>query len=196
MGWAADEFREVDLGDRRLDSRLVKLCDSFSESPESPINQACADRAETKAAYRFFQNENVDVEGRALSCFTVTLYCSIQFLCNQVIHNMQSQPCTYLLVGGVKRLKYMFKVSCCNSLPRVFIFNLQLAITYFSGDVDIALFIFIKSMDQAVQNQVGNDLGKGTRVTIQFNLLLNIKVDLYLSVFQFGIQASDYILGI
>lgn len=62
MGWAADEFREVDLGDRRLDSRLVKLCDSFSESPESPINQACADRAETKAAYRFFQNENVDVE--------------------------------------------------------------------------------------------------------------------------------------
>lgn len=62
MGWAADEFREVNLGDKRLDSRLIKLCDSFSESPESPINQACADWAETKAAYRFFQNRNVDVE--------------------------------------------------------------------------------------------------------------------------------------
>lgn len=62
MGWAADEFNEVDLGDKRLDSRLIKLCDSFSESPESPINQACADWAETKAAYRFFQNKNVDVE--------------------------------------------------------------------------------------------------------------------------------------
>jgi hypothetical protein len=62
MGWAADEFKEVNLGDKRLDSRLIKLCDSFSESPESPINQACADWAETKAAYRFFQNKNVDVE--------------------------------------------------------------------------------------------------------------------------------------
>lgn len=41
MSWAADEFGEVDLGDKRLNSRLIKLCDSFSESPESPINQAC-----------------------------------------------------------------------------------------------------------------------------------------------------------
>lgn len=61
MGWAADEFVDVDLGDKRLDSRLVKLCDSLSEAPESPINQACEDWHETKAAYRFFQNKNVDV---------------------------------------------------------------------------------------------------------------------------------------
>jgi hypothetical protein len=61
MGWAAEEFDEVNLGDKRLDARLAKLCDSFSEAPESPINQACEDWAETKAAYRFFQNENVDV---------------------------------------------------------------------------------------------------------------------------------------
>jgi len=61
MGWASDEFDKVDLGDKRLDSRLIKLCDSFSESPESPINQACEDWYETKAAYRFFQNGNVDV---------------------------------------------------------------------------------------------------------------------------------------
>ncbi len=62
MGWAADEFKEVNLGDKRLDSRLIKLCDSFSKVPESPINQACTDWAETKAAYRFFKNEKVDVE--------------------------------------------------------------------------------------------------------------------------------------
>jgi len=59
-GWAAEEFADVDLGDKRLDARVVKLCDSFSEAPESPINQACADWAETKAAYRFFRNGNVD----------------------------------------------------------------------------------------------------------------------------------------
>lgn len=59
-GWAADEFASLNLGDKRLDARLVTLCDRFSDSPESPINQACADWAETKAAYRFFRNENVE----------------------------------------------------------------------------------------------------------------------------------------
>jgi hypothetical protein len=62
MSWAADEFVDVDLGDKRLDSRLVKLCDSFSDAPESPINQACDDWHETKAAYRFFRNGKADVD--------------------------------------------------------------------------------------------------------------------------------------
>jgi hypothetical protein len=62
MGWAIEEFKEVDLGDKRLNARIIKLCDTLSEAPESPINQACADWAETKAAYRFFHNENVDTE--------------------------------------------------------------------------------------------------------------------------------------
>jgi hypothetical protein len=61
QGWAAEEFSEVSLGDKRLNARLIRLCDRFSDAPESPINQACADWAETKAAYRFFQNESVDV---------------------------------------------------------------------------------------------------------------------------------------
>lgn len=60
--WAAEEFAEVKLGDRRLDARLIKLCDRFSDTPESPINQACVDWAETKAAYRFFQNKKVQVD--------------------------------------------------------------------------------------------------------------------------------------
>lgn len=59
--WAGEEFAEVNLGDKRLDARLIKLCDRFSDAPESPINQACVDWAETKAAYRFFQNDNVEV---------------------------------------------------------------------------------------------------------------------------------------
>ena len=59
-GWATEEFANVNLGDKRLNARLMRICDRFSESPESPINQACADWAETKAAYRFFQNENVE----------------------------------------------------------------------------------------------------------------------------------------
>jgi ubiquinone biosynthesis protein UbiJ len=43
--WAAEEFAKVNLGDKRLNARLIKLCDRFSDAPESPINQACADWA-------------------------------------------------------------------------------------------------------------------------------------------------------
>ena len=60
MNRAENEFEKVDLGDKRLNQRLIKLCDSFSQAPESPINQACQDWNETKSAYRFFQNDNVD----------------------------------------------------------------------------------------------------------------------------------------
>jgi hypothetical protein len=60
-GWAEQEFAEVNLGDKRLNERLIKICDRFSDTPESPINQACLDWKETKAAYRFFQNEKVEV---------------------------------------------------------------------------------------------------------------------------------------
>jgi len=41
MSWAADKFGEVDLGDKRLNSRLIKLCDSFSESPEKDSGHHC-----------------------------------------------------------------------------------------------------------------------------------------------------------
>jgi len=39
--WASKEFEDIDLGDKRLNSRLMNICDRFSESPESSINQAC-----------------------------------------------------------------------------------------------------------------------------------------------------------
>jgi hypothetical protein len=59
LEWAAEEFAEVDLGDKRLKRRLINLCSQCTKAPESPINQACEDWAETKAAYRFFKNEEV-----------------------------------------------------------------------------------------------------------------------------------------
>lgn len=58
-GWAQVEFGEINLGDPRLNRRLIRIADYLSESPESPINQACPDWAETKGAYRFFKNKSV-----------------------------------------------------------------------------------------------------------------------------------------
>lgn len=58
--WAEKEFETVDLGDVRLNQRLIKMSQDFLKAPESHINKACGDWSETKAAYRFFQNDNVD----------------------------------------------------------------------------------------------------------------------------------------
>jgi hypothetical protein len=58
-GWSSTEFGDTEFGDKRLTKRLVKLSESLVNLPESSINQACGQWSETKAAYRFFQNENV-----------------------------------------------------------------------------------------------------------------------------------------
>jgi hypothetical protein len=55
--WTAKEFAGIDLGDRRLDARLLALSGDLAAQPQAPINQACQDWAATKAAYRLFDNE-------------------------------------------------------------------------------------------------------------------------------------------
>ena len=58
-GWGCSEFEAVDFGDSRLNARLMKITNHMIESPECSINHACGNWPETKAAYRFFQNEKV-----------------------------------------------------------------------------------------------------------------------------------------
>lgn len=58
--WAKKEFEDIDLCDKRLNGRLVKIAGQLISSTESPINKACGNWGETKAAYRFFQNDNID----------------------------------------------------------------------------------------------------------------------------------------
>jgi hypothetical protein len=60
--WANNEFLSVDLGDERLNKRLLIISERFAQSPLSPINNACDNWAETKAAYRFFRNEKVNYQ--------------------------------------------------------------------------------------------------------------------------------------
>ncbi len=54
--WAEQELGEVDLGDRRLNKRLVTLAQAFYARPQANIPQACQTRAETKGAYRFLDH--------------------------------------------------------------------------------------------------------------------------------------------
>jgi hypothetical protein len=58
--WNEAEFAGIKLGDERLNARAIKLLGQLSAQPQAYINQACEDWAATKAAYRFFDNEQVE----------------------------------------------------------------------------------------------------------------------------------------
>lgn len=60
--WLREEFTGVDLGDKRLDRRLIKTAELLGKSPVSPINEACGDWASTQAAYRLFDNDKATPE--------------------------------------------------------------------------------------------------------------------------------------
>lgn len=57
--WALAEFGASDLGDARLNARLVKLARQLGQRPEASLPGALQDRAALKAAYRFFDNADV-----------------------------------------------------------------------------------------------------------------------------------------
>ena len=60
QAWIAAELENADLGDRRLNARFGILLDRLSQRPNLSIPAACEGWAETEAAYRFFNNENVE----------------------------------------------------------------------------------------------------------------------------------------
>ncbi|MBP9228640.1 MAG: transposase, partial [Azonexus sp.] len=62
MSWAAEEFKAIDLGDRRLDKRTVLLAERMAANPLASIPQACGGWAETQAAYRFFAQDDIEWE--------------------------------------------------------------------------------------------------------------------------------------
>ncbi len=57
--WLEDETAGCDLGDARLNRRLGVILAALGERPGKSLPTAFQDWANTKAAYRFFANENV-----------------------------------------------------------------------------------------------------------------------------------------
>ncbi len=60
MSWADEEFREIDLGDKRRDNRAIRLVERLAERPTASIPGACRGWVETQAAYRFLSGEEYD----------------------------------------------------------------------------------------------------------------------------------------
>jgi hypothetical protein len=56
------ELDHIDLGDQRLNRRAGQILDSFWADPQASINAASHGWAESQAAYRFFDNKNVQAE--------------------------------------------------------------------------------------------------------------------------------------
>jgi hypothetical protein len=60
--WAEQEFGAAALPDARLRRRLLSLARDFYARPGAPVPQACASRAGTKAAYRFFSHPRLTMQ--------------------------------------------------------------------------------------------------------------------------------------
>lgn len=60
--WVEEIFGTVDLGDKRLEDRLMYLVERLAERPEASIPMACGTWAGTVAAYRFFGHRSVTPE--------------------------------------------------------------------------------------------------------------------------------------
>ena len=63
QSWAQQEFANANLGDKRRTLRLTRLaeqrCSHPRSHPQASFSQACGNNAETKAAYRFYENNSI-----------------------------------------------------------------------------------------------------------------------------------------
>lgn len=60
MGWAGKELASAELGDDRRALRLMQIVERLVEHAEQSIPQGFGSWSETKAAYRFFENPQID----------------------------------------------------------------------------------------------------------------------------------------
>lgn len=60
--WAENEFGQADLGDQRLNQRLIRLALQRGQAPQASIAQSTKNLAGTRAAYRFYDNQKVTME--------------------------------------------------------------------------------------------------------------------------------------
>src|SRR3989338_6521683 len=62
MGWAEAELKSIDLGDTRLNRRVVHITETLGLAPGRTIPQAFQSWGSIKACYNFFSNDLVSEE--------------------------------------------------------------------------------------------------------------------------------------
>ncbi len=76
IAWAAEELQYADLGDARLNKRLVKIVEDLAAHPNASVTEATENWSDAKAIYRFWKNEQVRavdiIEALAFGCSRAT----------------------------------------------------------------------------------------------------------------------------
>jgi len=62
MRWVEEELEAMDLGDRRLNSRVIRIVETLGLAPGRTIPQSFQSKEEMKACYKFFSNDLVSDE--------------------------------------------------------------------------------------------------------------------------------------
>ena len=62
FNWAKKEFCNIDFGDTRLNRRFLNVTTLLSKLPSDPISKACMNWRNSKAAYRMFDNDKLNIE--------------------------------------------------------------------------------------------------------------------------------------
>jgi len=62
MGLLGKELQEMEVGDKRIRQRSIKLLETLGNNPQVSIPAACNGWSETKAAYRLFDNNKVTAQ--------------------------------------------------------------------------------------------------------------------------------------
>jgi hypothetical protein len=71
--WPEEELAQADLGDRRLERRLVSILRDFYARPQANIPQACQTRSKTKATYRFLEHPEMTLDKILQAHYETTL---------------------------------------------------------------------------------------------------------------------------
>lgn len=58
--WGAQEFASADIGDTRLNARLVAVAEAFLKNPGASVPKAASNWGGAKGIYRFFSNKKVN----------------------------------------------------------------------------------------------------------------------------------------
>lgn len=59
MSWASEELQHADLGDARLNRRLVAIVEDLAAAPETSVPQASRSAAALQGMYDFWANRRV-----------------------------------------------------------------------------------------------------------------------------------------
>jgi hypothetical protein len=70
LAWAHEEFGHADLGDARRERRLVQLAAGAMRGPGGTITKTYAKAADREAAFRFVENDGVDVQAIGESVYS------------------------------------------------------------------------------------------------------------------------------